>query len=131
MRIARARQAGAPSEERGATFDGRVWADPVLPAQDGIVVTNVFFEPGARTHWHSHEVAQVLYVLAGEGRVQTRAGEGAPLTPGDTVHISAGEEHWHGATPTTYVLHLAVSVGETDWLEPVSDDDYSRSLAGS
>jgi len=131
MRIARARQAGASSEERGATFDGRVWADPVLSAQDGILVTNVFFEPGARTHWHTHEVAQVLYVLAGDGWVQTRARGGASLTTGDTVHIPAGEEHWHGARPTSFVLHLAVSVGETDWLDPVSDDDYSRSFAGS
>jgi quercetin dioxygenase-like cupin family protein len=131
MRIARARQSGAPSEERGTTFSGRVWADPVLAAQDGVVVNNVFFEPAARTYWHTHEVAQVLYVLAGEGWVQTRDGAGGPLTPGDTVHISAGEEHWHGATPSSYVLHLAVSVGQTKWLDEVSDDDYSGAFSGS
>jgi quercetin dioxygenase-like cupin family protein len=131
MRIARGRQPGATSEQRGPTFTGRVWADPVLAAQDGVVVNDVFFEPGARTHWHTHEVAQVLYVLAGEGRVQTRGGEGATLTPGDTVHIPAGEEHWHGGTPTSYVLHMAVSIGETVWLDAVSDGDYSSSFAGS
>jgi quercetin dioxygenase-like cupin family protein len=124
VRIAKGR-AGTPSEERGPTFTGRVWADPVLGAADGIVVNNVFFEPGARTHWHRHEVAQVLYVTAGEGRVQSRDGSGWTLEAGDTVHIPADEEHWHGAAPGSYLLHLAVSVGATEWLEPVSDEDYS------
>ena len=78
MRIAKGR-AGAPSEERGPTFTGRVWADPVLGAGDGIMVANVFFEPGSRTHWHTHEVAQVLHVIAGEGRVQSRDGTGWTL----------------------------------------------------
>jgi quercetin dioxygenase-like cupin family protein len=123
VRVARGR-GGAPTEERGPTFTGRVWADPVLPGEDGIVINNVFFEPGSRTHWHTHEVAQVLYVLAGEGRVQSRDGSGSTLTAGDTVHIPAGEEHWHGAAPESYILHLAVSIGATEWLAPVSDDDY-------
>ena len=129
MRIARGRT-GAPSEKRDATFTGGVWADSVLPPADGIVVANVFFEPGARTDWHTHEIAQVLYVLAGEGRVQSRDGTGFPLTAGDTVHIPAGEEHWHGASPGSYLIHLAVSVGETRWLEPVGDDDY-RAATGA
>jgi quercetin dioxygenase-like cupin family protein len=129
MRIARGR-AGTPTEERGPTFTGRVWADSVLPAEDGIVVNNVFFEPASRTHWHTHEVAQVLYVLAGEGRVQSRDGTGEKLTAGDTVHIPAGEEHWHGASPDSYLLHLAVSIGTTGWLEPVSDDDYESATQG-
>jgi quercetin dioxygenase-like cupin family protein len=125
MRVARGR-AGTPSEERGPTFTGRVWADPVFAAEDGIMVNNVFFEPGARTHWHTHGFAQVLYVLAGEGRVQSRDGTGSALQVGDTVHIPAGEEHWHGAAPGSYLLHLAVSVGGTDWLDAVSDDDYAN-----
>lgn len=129
MRIARGRT-DAPSEQRAATFTGVVWADPVLPSADGIVVTNVFFEPGARTHWHTHEVAQVLYVLAGAGRVQSRDGTCFVLTAGDTVHIPAGEEHWHGAAPTSYLLHLAVSVGETRWLEPVGEEDYREATGG-
>jgi len=127
MRVARGR-ASAPTEERGPTFTGKVWADPVLPAERGIVVNNVFFEPGARTHWHTHEVAQVLYVLAGEGRVQSRDGSGAALTAGDTVHIDAGEEHWHGAAPGSYLLHLAVSIGTTSWLEPVDDAEYASAF---
>jgi quercetin dioxygenase-like cupin family protein len=128
VRVARGRQ-GAPSEQRDATFTGRVWADPVLAMKDGIVVNDVFFEPGARTDWHTHEIAQVLYVVAGEGRLQGRDGSGYALTPGDTAHISAGEEHWHGAAPGSYLLHLAVSVGATAWLEAVGDEDYARAFA--
>ena len=130
MRIARGR-AGTPSEQRGPTFTGRVWADPVFAGEDGIMVNNVFFEPGARTHWHTHGVAQVLYVLAGEGRVQSRDGTGSPLRVGDTVHIPAGEEHWHGAAPDSYLLHLAVSVGDTNWLDAVSEEDYARAAGSS
>jgi quercetin dioxygenase-like cupin family protein len=129
MRVARGRR-DAPSEERGPTFTGRAWADPVLPSEDGIVVANVFFEPASRTHWHTHEVAQVLYVLAGEGRVQSRNGAGSSLTAGDTVHIPGGEEHWHGAAPGSYLIHLAISVGVTNWLEPVGEDDY-RAASGA
>ena len=93
------------------------------------MVNDVFFEPRARTHWHTHEVTQVLYVLAGAGWVQVRGGPGGPIAAGDTVHIPAGEEHWHGATADTYMLHLAVSVGETVWLDEVADDDYERAIA--
>jgi quercetin dioxygenase-like cupin family protein len=127
MRVAKGR-AGGPTEQRGPTFTGRVWADPILGAEEGVVVNNVFFEPAARTHWHTHEIAQVLYVLAGEGRVQSRDGSGSTLTAGDTVHIPAGEEHWHGAAPGSYLLHLAVSVGATSWLEPVDESDYRGTI---
>ena len=126
MRVARGRAAaGSPSEQRSATFTGRVWGDPVLAAEDGVVVNNVFFEPGARTHWHTHGVAQVLHVVAGDGWLQSRDGTGMALHVGDTAHIPAGEEHWHGAAPTSYLLHYAVSVGGTFWLDPVTDDEYA------
>jgi quercetin dioxygenase-like cupin family protein len=125
MRIAEAGRTGRPSEERGPTFTGRVWADPVLGAEDGVMVNNVFFEPGARTHWHTHDVAQVLHVVAGEGRAQSRGGTAVRLRAGDVVHLAAGEEHWHGAAPVSYLLHLAISVGTTNWLDPVTDADYS------
>ena len=93
------------------------------------MVNNVFFEPGARTHWHTHEVAQVLQVLAGEGRraVARRHGR-ATRRPATRVHIPAGEEHWHGAAPGSFLLHLAVSVGATDWLDAVSDEDYGSAI---
>lgn len=125
MRVARGHERGARSEVRSETFSGKVWADTVLPAADGVGATNVFFEPGARTNWHRHAVAQVLHVTAGEGWLQHRDGQGVRLTVGDVAHIAAGEEHWHGATADTFLLHLAVSIGETEWLEPVSDDDYT------
>jgi len=127
MRISRGREQGG-SEQRGPTFTGRVWADPVLRTQDGVTVNNVFFEPGARTHWHRHEAGQVLHVSAGQGWIQTRAGDGAPLTVGDTVHIPAGEEHWHGAAADSFCLHLAISLGEAEWLDAVTDADYHAAL---
>jgi quercetin dioxygenase-like cupin family protein len=130
MRIAKAGRSGVPTEERGPTFTGRVWADPVLGAGDGVMVNNVFFEPGARTHWHTHDVAQVLSVVAGEGRVQSRDGSGTTIGAGDVVHIPAGEEHWHGAAPASYLLHLAVSVGQTTWLDAVGDAEYERATSG-
>jgi quercetin dioxygenase-like cupin family protein len=123
MRISHGRT-GAPSIEQGPTFSGQVWADPVLLPQDGVLVNNVFFEPGSRTHWHRHGFGQVLYVTIGGGWVQKRGGEGWALRPGDVVHIAAGEEHWHGARPDSYVSHLAISIGDVDWLDPVSDEDY-------
>ena len=129
MRIARGRVAGAGSEERGATFTGRVWADPVLADEGDVVVANVFFEPRSRTDWHTHDVAQVLYVVAGAGWVCARDGAGGPITSGDTVHIAAGEEHWHGAGADTYLLHLAISIGQTVWLAEVTDADYESALA--
>jgi quercetin dioxygenase-like cupin family protein len=129
MRISHGR-AGGPSEQRGPTFTGRVWADPVLEAQDQVGVNNVFFEPGARTHWHRHEVGQVLHVTSGAGWLQTRAGDGTPLSGGDTAHIPAGEEHWHGAAPDACMSHLAISVGANEWLDPVSDEDYASAFRG-
>jgi quercetin dioxygenase-like cupin family protein len=130
MRVSRGRT-GDPSEERGPTFTGRVWADPVLGAQDGVMVNNVFFEPGARTHWHRHEGGQILHVKIGQGWLQTRDGDGAALTAGDTAHIPAGEEHWHGGAADSYMSHLAISIGTTEWLDPVTDEDYRRALERS
>jgi quercetin dioxygenase-like cupin family protein len=129
MRIARGR-AGAPSEKRAGTFTGDVWGDPILPSEDGVTVNAVFFEPGGRTHWHSHDVGQVLHVTHGQGYLQCRDGSGTTLLPGDVAHIGPGEEHWHGAAPSSYLLHVAVSLGGYEWLEPVSDEDYARAFEG-
>jgi quercetin dioxygenase-like cupin family protein len=118
---------GAVSEQRTATFTGAVWLDPVLPATDGTMVNNVFFTPGARTHWHRHEAGQVLYVVAGSGLVCASGGEPQRLRAGDTVWTAPGEMHWHGASPDGFLLHLAVSLGTTEWHEPVSDDEYPMS----
>ena len=76
MKINRGRVEGTPSEAREENFTGTVWADPILAATDGVMINNVFFEPGSRTYWHSHDGGQVLHVLAGQGRVCS-AGWGA------------------------------------------------------
>ena|SRR5581483_7784249 len=128
MRIARGRAEGAATEERGPTFTGRVLVDPVLAAEGGVGVNNVFFEPGARTHWHTHAIGQVLYVTHGAGFVRRRDGTGGAIRGGDVVHIAAGEEHWHGAAPDSYLLHVAVSLGDAEWLDAVTDEDYAAAV---
>jgi quercetin dioxygenase-like cupin family protein len=128
MRIAHGR-AGKPTERRTDTFTGGVLGDPVLPAEDGIVVNTVTFEPGGRTYWHQHEVAQVLIVTHGEGRLQLDDGSGVPLRPGDVAHIPAGEIHWHGAAPGSILVHVAVSVGKTEWMHEVSAEEYEGAFA--
>jgi len=90
------------------------------------MINSVFFAPGARTHWHRHGAGQILVVTSGQGRVCSRGGEGATIRVGDTVWIPADEEHWHGADAHSYLVHLAISLDATDWLEPVSDEDYER-----
>lgn len=124
MRISRGRTDGAKSEERGPTFTGTVWADEVMGAQDGVLINSVTFTPGARTNWHTHGQGQVLIVTAGEGRVVSTEGQSWVIRAGDVVHIPAGEKHWHGAGPDTLLAHTAISLGDTDWLEPVSPEDY-------
>ena len=88
------------------------------------------FEPSARTAWHTHPFGQTLIVTAGCGWVQR---EGAPIEeirPGDVVWFSPGEKHWHGATLTTALTHIAIQESlngkAVDWMEKVSDDQYRR-----
>jgi quercetin dioxygenase-like cupin family protein len=125
MKINRGRVEGKPSEAREENFTGAVWADPVLAATDGVMINNVFFEPGSRTYWHSHDGGQVLHVLAGQGRVCLRGGEPETIGAGDIVFFEPGEEHWHGADEAQYLLHLAISLGGHAWLEPVTDEEYA------
>lgn len=124
MIIIRGRAQDGRSEQRSATFTGAVWADPVLPTTDGVTINNVFFGPGARTHWHHHEHGQILQVTAGAGFVCTQGEAPQPLRPGDTVWVPPGETHWHGAAPDSYLMHTAVSLGRTVWLDPVAEDAY-------
>ncbi len=125
MKVFHGRVEGAPSEQRGATFTGAVWADPVMPATDGVGINNVFFSPGGRTHWHSHEHGQVLHVTAGKGWI-CKDGEAAqPIRMGDVVWIGPNERHWHGAAEGSYMVHMATSIGKTTWEEAVTTEDYS------
>jgi quercetin dioxygenase-like cupin family protein len=127
MDIARGRPAGAPSGQRPATFTGEVWADPVLePTADGVRATTVFFPPGARTHWHFHEGGQLLRVTSGTGLVCSAGAPPVSIGIGDVVWVPPGERHWHGGGATTCLAHLAVSFGETTWLDPVTDDEYAE-----
>ena len=125
MKIDRGRKAGASSELRSATFTGEVWADPVLESAPEALVNDVFFAPGGRTHWHTHERGQILLAVAGRGWVRRRDGEGGEIVAGDVVWIAPGEEHWHGADDESFLLHRAISLGVTEWLDPVTDTDYN------
>jgi quercetin dioxygenase-like cupin family protein len=114
VQIVRSGASGRPSRRRSDTFSGEVWMDQVLSA-DGAAVNDVFFAPGARTHWHSHADGQVLLVLAGSGMVCPEGGQPERVGPGDLVWALPGERHWHGAAPDSYCLHRAVSLGQTSW----------------
>jgi quercetin dioxygenase-like cupin family protein len=81
-------------------------------------VNVVRFEAGTRNHWHRHQGGQVLHVVEGEGRVQSRGGEVRLIRIGDSVTVAPGEEHWHGAGPDGPMAHIAISVGDTFWSEP-------------
>jgi quercetin dioxygenase-like cupin family protein len=111
-------------------FTGTVWMESATVPQPGTGIHKVFFEPGARTNWHTHPEGQVLHVITGEGRVQKEDEPAIAIGPGDVVHIAPDEKHWHGADPNTYMVHLAISPanatsGETNWLEPVTDEQYA------
>jgi quercetin dioxygenase-like cupin family protein len=127
MKIVPGRAVGRPTEQRGETFTGTVWGDPVLPPTEGVAVNHVFFTPGARTYWHSHDIGQLLIVTYGSGWCLSRDGQGGEIRVGDTVWISAGEEHWHGAAADTAMGHVAVSLGGHAWLEEVLDVEYQKS----
>ena len=113
-------------------FTGAVRVDPLFqaPAPARVVGASVTFEPGARTAWHTHPLGQTLVVTAGLGWVQREGGSVDEIRPGDVVWFAPGEKHWHGASPTTAMTHLAIQEakdGKTaDWLEKVSDEQYRR-----
>lgn len=112
-------------------FTGAVRIEPlfgaVAPARAaGNAVT---FEPGARTAWHTHPLGQVLVVTAGCGWAQRDGGPVETIRPGDVVRFDPGERHWHGATATTAMTHIAIQEAldgrAVEWLEPVGDDEYA------
>lgn len=114
--------------ERGPTFTGPVWADPVMPTTDDVTINTIFFPPGAHTFWHQHEKGQILHVLAGSGLICAAGQRPRALRAGDVVWVPSLERHWHGAAPESFMVHLAVSLGATQWAEEVADSDYSASL---
>jgi quercetin dioxygenase-like cupin family protein len=125
MEHVRGRTDGQQSAVGTGTFTGRALLDPVLTAP-GVRVNSVFFEPGARTHWHSHEDGQLLTATAGRGVVATRDGGHVMLQAGDTAWAPPGEVHWHGAAPGSFLAHTAVSLGETVWEQEVTEEEYKQ-----
>ena len=115
-----------------AYFTGSVRVDPVFQVGDPVRLNagSVTFEPGARTAWHTHPLGQTLIITAGLGWVQTESGPIEDVRPGDVVWFPPGEKHWHGATSTTGMTHIAVQESlngkNVDWLEKVSDAQYRR-----
>lgn len=124
MKVFHGRSEGMPSELRGPSFTGTVWMDPIMPFTDNVQLNNVFFSPGARTHWHHHEQGQVLHVLAGKGWICKEGEAPQVIRQGDVVWIAPLERHWHGADEGTYMIHMATSLGKTNWAEAVSDAEY-------
>jgi quercetin dioxygenase-like cupin family protein len=111
-------------------FTGTVRIDPLFQANAParVVGASVTFEPGSRTAWHTHPLGQTLIVTAGCGFAQRWGGPIEQIRPGDVIWFPPGEKHWHGATPTTAVTHIAIQEqldGKTvDWMEKVSDEQY-------
>jgi quercetin dioxygenase-like cupin family protein len=111
-------------------FTGTVRIDPLFDAPDPARAAgaSVTFEPGARTAWHTHPLGQALIVTSGRGWAQRWGGPREEINPGDVAWFAPGEKHWHGATSTTSVTHIAIQEkqdGNTvEWMEKVSDEQY-------
>ncbi|MGD0829698.1 MAG: cupin domain-containing protein [Terracidiphilus sp.] len=128
------KRAGTQASVKGPSewFTGTVRIDPLFMAPDPALVqgASVTFEPGARTAWHTHPLGQTLLVTAGLGWAQREGGTVEEIRPGDVVWFAPGEKHWHGATPQTAMMHIAIQEmhgGRTvDWMEQVTDEQYQR-----
>jgi quercetin dioxygenase-like cupin family protein len=125
---------GTQASNKGPSewFTGMVRIDPLFQAgaPARVVGASVTFEPGARTAWHTHPLGQTLIVTSGYGWVQRWAGPVEEIRPGDVVWFPPDEKHWHGASPTTAMTHIAIQENldgkVVDWMEQVSDEQYRR-----
>ncbi len=131
MRIAKNSVAtvAGPSE----WFTGAVYVDAVAAPSGGsrLSASSVHFAPSARTAWHTHPKGQTLYVTEGAGRCQRRGGPIAVIRPGDRVFFEPGEEHWHGAAPARFMIHLAMLEVDAEgtsatWGDHVTDVEYGQ-----
>jgi quercetin dioxygenase-like cupin family protein len=131
MKITRA---GTQPSAKGPTdwFTGTVRIDSSFKGTDPSRVTGalVSFEPGARTAWHTHPLGQTIIITTGCGWVQRLGGPVEEVRPGDIVWFQPGEKHWHGASPTTAMSHIAIQEAldakAVDWMEKVTDDQYRK-----
>ncbi|CAH0342226.1 cupin domain-containing protein [Rhizobium sp. CECT 9324] len=125
-------KAGAIASTKGPAeyFTGTVRIDARFQADEPAKIggATVTFEPGARTAWHTHPLGQTLFVTAGFGLAQQEGGPIEEIRPGDIVWFPPGVRHWHGASPTTAMTHLAIAEAvdgkSVDWLEQVTDAQY-------
>lgn len=125
-------RAGTTPSAKGPSdwFTGTVRIDPLFNPFDAERVqgAQVTFEPGARTAWHTHPLGQTLIVIAGLGLVQRQGGPIQEIRPGDVVWFAPNEKHWHGASATTAMTHIAIQEVENgkvvDWMEHVTDAEY-------
>ncbi|TCK04250.1 (R)-mandelonitrile lyase [Marinobacterium mangrovicola] len=125
-------RAGSTAAVQGPSdcFTGTVRIDKGFnapePSRLGMAVVN--FEPGARTNWHTHPLGQMLLVTDGVGWTQCEGGPRTEIRPGDIIYCNCGRRHWHGATDTTYLQHVAVQEAldgsPVTWMEPVTDEQY-------
>ncbi len=130
-------RAGTQASAKGNAewFTGAVRIDALFTAPEPALVqgASVTFEPGARTVWHTHPLGQTLIVTAGSGWVQREGGAVETIRPGDVVWFAPQEKHWHGATATTGMTHIAVQEQKdgkvVDWMEPVTEEQYSAVAA--
>jgi quercetin dioxygenase-like cupin family protein len=132
LRVMEIKRAGSQPSRTGPTdwFTGVVRIDPLLdpPEPARVGGASVTFEPGARTAWHTHPLGQTLIVSTGVGRAQRWGGPIEEIRPGDVVWFPPGEKHWHGASPTTAMTHIAIQEKlngkAVEWMEHVSAEQY-------
>jgi quercetin dioxygenase-like cupin family protein len=132
------KRSGSRSPGKGPAeyFTGAVRVDPLFEAPEPARVrgASVTFEPGARTAWHTHPLGQTLIVTSGLGWVQRWGGPVQEIRPGDIVWFEPGEKHWHGASRTTAMTHVAIQEAlngsPVDWMEKVSDAQYPHAVHG-
>ena len=107
-------------------FTGDVYVDPIAQGRSSepMSVVSVHFCPCGHTAWHRHTIGQTLYVTDGIGYVQSRGGPLVTIRPGDVIRIAGGEEHWHGAGPDNLMTHIAITEGDTEWGDHLTDEEY-------
>ena len=113
-------------------FIGAVWVDTLVPMDSmfNCQIANVTFEPRARNNWHKHPGGQILLVTGGIGYFQEEGKPAQVIQEGDVVKIYPNVKHWHGATPDSWLIHIAIIAnpqkGDAVWLEHVTDEDYNN-----
>lgn len=126
------RRAGSQPSAKGPAeyFTGTVRIDAPFAGSGALSGATVTFEPGARTAWHTHPLGQTILIVAGLGRVQRDGGPVEAVRPGDIVFFAPGEKHWHGASPTCAMSHIAIAEKQdgqiVTWLEQVTDEQYGK-----